>query len=932
MVKAAKTVNWLAVKIVSAIVLLVMAIILFWVVLNNNQPNVIFIAFDGLQAHHLYRYGYALDTTPNLDKFIDSAYLFNNTVSAASWTVPSYMSVFTSTFPTEHRLTNKLVYVNGSAVQSNIKKLSPGIKAIAEVLKSRGYKTAAFTGDSGVSSGFGYDKGFDTYYNSAQFGGFQDSIPRAEAWLKNNSKNKFFLFVHGYDVHGQYAPPGGFDYRYVKNLSSNYTGSTQEQANLREEGLANGFVNITPTDVDFWRAIYDEKINRADLEFKGLVDQLKEMGVYDNSIIVVFSDHGTEFYEHKRFDHGHTLYNELVDTLLAIKLPGQKSGREIKSLVSTVDIFPTVLSILNIKDPVSKQMRGEDLTARFANDSTSRNVYSETDYRLYTHKRSVQTPDGWTLIYDLNTNKAELYNLNADPAEQTDLSSSHPDKLEELMRDLNQHLIDVKSKGPWIIGCLPVYNGQCQVPVNATASNGSSAGNTSQSNAKPALQKRPNILLINIDSLRADHMGIYGYGKNTTPFLDSLFSRGVVFDNAISPAYLTFQSDAAILSGLYPTQNGIVNWKTPLKSGIMLLPEYLKIYQGYRTASFVSPSLWDTFTLYSQFDEYKLYSDMKNLNLSRTEVIDWLKSSDTPSFTFWHVYDVHYPYFPASDEFFNGDISKIHQVFFYFYDYPDPPEVIANASMLRQYARINSDPKKVQLTDDDINYQIANYDTGIKRTDSELHQFFQEMEAAGLMDNTIVIISAEHGEDLGEHGYIFHQDIYNDNIKVPLAIIYPGKPAARVDTLVSTLDITPTLLNITGINVPKTMEGALLSNIAGSSSVQREVFTERAPFGEYSVISGNWKYILRNPDKQNASIINAQDYDPFMYRIVTNDNDIRDELYDLANDPMEKTNLLGKGLPIEARLRSELITFRGRLNNGYQGKNITLMPGILSYP
>ena len=108
------------------------------------------------------------------------------------------------------------------------------------------------------------------------------------------------------------------------------------------------------------------------------------------------------------------------------------------------------------------------------------------------------------------------------------------------------------------------------------------------------LPERTNILLINIDSLRADRMGVYGYNKETTPFLDSLFAQGVIFENAIAPAYLTFQTDASIFSGLYPSQHSMATWDTPIDKMIKLFPKRLSEL-GYRTAAFVSPSLWEYF-------------------------------------------------------------------------------------------------------------------------------------------------------------------------------------------------------------------------------------------------------------------------------------------------------------------------------------------------
>lgn len=434
---------------------------------KQNKKNVILIAIDGLQAKHLNKYGYSLKTTPYLDEFFDRSYLFKNTVSPAPWTVPTYISIFTSMYPSEHKVTNKFSEYNlvtKKGIISNLKNLSPSVITLAEILKQNGYVTGGFTGDAGVGRQFGASQGFDEYFDKDVFGGFDLSIPKALVWLKSNKDKRFFLFLHGYDVHGQHQPVEGFDYRYVeKPYSGKYTGSVSEQSSLREEGLSKGFLALNDGDVNFWRAIYDEKISRVDLELKNFLDEIKTMGLYKNSLIVIFSDHGTEFYEHKRLDHGHTLYGELIDVLLAIKIPGQNEGKQINSLVSTLDITPTILSILNLKNLAQKQIKGIDLSSSFDGQDISRPIFFETDYRLYTHKRGVQTPDGWKFILTMNGLGRELYNLNIDPGEQKNFVDTETKKAYEMEQILYKHLKDMNAAdGPWLLGCSPVYAGQCQ--------------------------------------------------------------------------------------------------------------------------------------------------------------------------------------------------------------------------------------------------------------------------------------------------------------------------------------------------------------------------------------------------------------------------------------------------------------------------------------
>ncbi|HWS48687.1 MAG TPA: sulfatase [Candidatus Methanoperedens sp.] len=452
--------------------------VIFIAILGNNllgknfnaekKYNLILISFDGLQSKHLKSYGYNIGTTPNLDNFLMTSSLFTKTVSPSSWTVPTHMSIFTSMYPSEHKVINKFSDFDlktQKGVIANLKKLSPNAITLAEILKNNGYVTGGFTGDAGVGPQFGFGQGFDTYFETETFGGLEGSAPKAIEWLKENKDKPFFLFLHGYDVHGQHEPKEGFDYRYVaKPYSGKFTGSKVEQGKLREEALANGGnLEIKDEDIAFWRAIYDEKINRNDLEFKKFMDQIGEMNLDKNTIIIVMSDHGTEFFEHNSIDHGATLYGELIDTLMAIHQPNQRKGQSIDQLVSTMDLMPTILDLLKIENPVPQQTKGINLVPALSGKEVSHDVFSETDYRLYTFKRSIRTVDGWKFILSLENGKKELYDLNTDPLEKNNLILSNPQKGFELETILRQHIERTSSlRSGEDLGCSPVYGDQCK--------------------------------------------------------------------------------------------------------------------------------------------------------------------------------------------------------------------------------------------------------------------------------------------------------------------------------------------------------------------------------------------------------------------------------------------------------------------------------------
>jgi len=430
--------------------------------------NVLIVAFDAEQAGHVGALGYSKNTSPVQDSLAKSGFLFTNAIAQSSWTVPSFMSFFTSLYPSEHKLTNKYTEFSQSVKTiSNIKNLAPTVQTLAEVFQRNGYATAGFTGDAGVGAGFGYNKGFDVYVDSqTPFGGFEASIPPALEWLKNNKDKKFFMFLHSYSIHGQNDPAEGYTKKF---LDFNYAGPLQggkaEQAKLREEGLAKGKLALTEEDYKFWRALYDEKIYNADKKFGEFLTQLDGLDLTKKTIIIVLSDHGTEIGEHQRFDHGFSLYDELIHVPLIIKLP-QKISKVVDNQVRAIDLMPTVLELvgLPVDEKIKNQMKGESLVSLMRGQKTGgRDAFSETDYRNYTHKKSLRTSDGWKFIYTFEDDTRELYNLKSDPGETKNLVEQEPKLAYELEQKLFQYIKDSGQDVTKLkeVGCLPVYGEVC---------------------------------------------------------------------------------------------------------------------------------------------------------------------------------------------------------------------------------------------------------------------------------------------------------------------------------------------------------------------------------------------------------------------------------------------------------------------------------------
>ena len=438
--------------------------------LQFPDHNLVFVSFDALQAAHVGHLGNPRNTTPTLDALARDGFTFRHAYSVSSWTVPASMTWFTGVYPSEHRMTNKFaVYAPPRRTQARLKDLAPNLDTLAGVLRRAGYATGGFTGNAGVSGGLGYDEGFDTYFFEAdRFGGFDRSVPKALDWVRANRDKKFFLFLHGYDVHGQHVPAGGLDYRFVDPAyDRRFSGSEQEQEALREEGLDRGHLTLREADVRFWRAVYDEKVQRADERFRQFLAEFDRLGLTDRTVFVVTSDHGTELYEHRRLDHGFTLYDELIRVPLILKVPGWTGPTAVADRVSSIDLMPTVLDLLVVRVPaVAKaQLRGTSLVPTMRGEPARRDVFAETDYRQYTYKRAVITPDGRKLIHTLETRRRELYDLAADPGETRDLSATDPALADELERKLFAHFKSIGhdlTARRWEVGLNPVYPSQAK--------------------------------------------------------------------------------------------------------------------------------------------------------------------------------------------------------------------------------------------------------------------------------------------------------------------------------------------------------------------------------------------------------------------------------------------------------------------------------------
>lgn len=403
--------------------------------------NVLFISIDPLRARNIHAYGYKRPTTPIIDSLAAKGILFKNAISVSSWTLPATMSLFTGVYPSMHKITNKITITpDGKEEISNLKKLSPTIRTIAENFKSNGYITGGFTGGAALHRQFGFSQGFDEYVDDQDFAGLPYSSPKALDWIRKHKNEKLFVLLHGFDTHGQYVPENGYDKRFVDfEYKGKLSGSKEEQLTLREEGLKMGKINLTSEDVRFLTALYDEKLQRMDESLGKFLKEYETLGLLNRTVIVFTSSHGEELYEHGRIDHGHSLYEELIQVPLIFVIPGLDKGFQIAQQVSNIDIISTLLNIVSIKEEeITIQLQGRDLISLMEGNGESQDAFSETEYRYAVFKKSLRTKDGWKIIRDSEKKVNELYNLALDPVEKDELSDKKMEEKESLRKKMEE--------------------------------------------------------------------------------------------------------------------------------------------------------------------------------------------------------------------------------------------------------------------------------------------------------------------------------------------------------------------------------------------------------------------------------------------------------------------------------------------------------------
>jgi len=397
---------------------------------ETPRPNVVVVSIDTLRADHLGAYGYERPTSPSIDALAASGVLFENALTPSSWTLPAHASLLSGVSPYRH-----------GAVAATAR-IRDDVPLLAELLGAQGYHTVAFVNAPFVGRDYGFARGFARFEQrfeqrrrdvAERHRQVLDAVPALEP--------PFFLFVHYMDVHTPYRPPKEFN-RFARDRRSSAVLKDIGETSVLELQRASreGRLHVSHADRDRLIDLYDGEILAMDAKIGELVAVLRAR--FPDTIVVLTSDHGEEFFEHGGFGHGETLYEEVLRVPLIVAGPGVASGARIVEQVSLLDVVPTVLERLAI--PPASALDGRSLLPFLRAGSTAavgatsgdagatRDAQPVLGLHTASHDgtlslRGVRSPSR-KLVHDDHRGTVELYDLASDPDERRNLAPAARDE------------------------------------------------------------------------------------------------------------------------------------------------------------------------------------------------------------------------------------------------------------------------------------------------------------------------------------------------------------------------------------------------------------------------------------------------------------------------------------------------------------------------
>jgi arylsulfatase A-like enzyme len=399
-----------------------------------------------------------------------------------------------------------------------------------------------------------------------------------------------------------------------------------------------------------------------------------------------------------------------------------------------------------------------------------------------------------------------------------------------------------------------------------------------------------NVILISLDTLRADHLSCYGYGRQTSPRIDQIARESVLFRWAFADAYDTLNSHMSLMTSLLPTVHRVEAELYSKGGGVLRpLPEerttLAEAFQqnGYQTVAFATMPPWLSadFGFDQGFDEF--HSNWLDAPANNSRIFEWLlKHKKKPFFAFLHYFDAH------ADSYDSPIAYKVAEPYqSTFIDKSYQGALVKADPNSKEYGLVQTMDNQKMITFQDLNYWMALYDGGILFLDHFIGELFDFLKEQRLLDDSLVIITADHGEAFMEHGRLSHETMYNECMQVPLIMRFPdGYLAGQVlNTPAQLIDIYPTVAELTHLKDDNPfIQGTSLVPFLKQPKLtfRHEIYTKTSDLGWEVLIAFPWKYMSINP--------------PNYYK----------ELYAIPRDPGNYQNLINDYMPQAMRLEQSL--------------------------
>jgi arylsulfatase A-like enzyme len=406
-------------------------------------PLIVLVTIDALRADHLGVYGYGRPTSPSIDAFARESIVVEHAIAQAPYTKASIASLMTGLYPTAHKTYTTAANivdamdgtVEGPRGATDV--LPDNVTTLAEALKARGYRTAALTANPFLIPDFGFAQGFDSFEfisgdGFADAGGMLaralDSIDRAHEPL--------FLWVHLMEPHSPYAPATAYDRELPPLVPPRPIPDDVEIPDYLAPGGSR--------DARFYETLYDREIRNVDAAFGTFIEALREKPAWRDTVVVLTSDHGEEFFEHGGLEHNRTLYDELVRVPLIVRVPGY-AARHLSFQAQLVDLMPTIVALSGGR--MADEVHGRDLSAALRGEPQAEEfAYAEIVGQQY----STRTRE-WKFVAGPGGGRA-LYALTRDPGEQHNLAPVHPRQLAAMEHVLERMVASAVNAGTRVAG------------------------------------------------------------------------------------------------------------------------------------------------------------------------------------------------------------------------------------------------------------------------------------------------------------------------------------------------------------------------------------------------------------------------------------------------------------------------------------------------